>query len=428
MKRVAVLAAALAYAQAHALSPADALSASTTKLFLSGSPSVSGVLQAVMGANCTANSLTVYVDAATKGARHRVFTCTVNSTGAWAKQFGLGGKNVAIFKQEFGGSLAGVSPVATGTAIPFLSLANCDADGACSTEANVVPLLGYSDVEPAVFKQAAMLPVGVSAPTDAQLAKLTISPVLQQSFAVAVNDTLYAALQQKLGTSGVPHLSHVQLASLVGRNGLATTSATWGLLASQGDRRKGTQINVCRGKRGSGIQAVANIAFAGGCKASPEAPLEKSDADATAPGVSDQYKLYVDEAESMESVASCLNSVEGAGGYGVGYVSLLNPPRASDHWKVVGLSGAAPSPAAAAAGEYDYVYESTFQYATASYKAASADLKQLVSGLISEAGSPTIMAAAPANTRAALVPLVASHVSRGGDSCATLKINRDGEL
>lgn len=409
---------------AFALSTTDALNANTVKLYLSGSPSVSGVIQGVMASNCVANTLTIYADASTGGMRHHVYTCTVNTTGKLATSYSLGGKNIAIFKEEFGGSDSGVFPVATRSAIPFLDLNTCGSGVLCSGETSAVPLLGYSDLEPKVFNWASNIPTGVTPLNYTQSSSLTVQPVLQQPLAVAVNNLLYTTLQQMQGTSGVPFLTHTQINSLVNYGSLSTTYTTWGYVTSTADPLSGSQINVCKGTRGSGIQAMANIAFSGACTISPDIPFSHNDSDAPDISNTTTYALYVSELDSAQAVGGCLNQVEAAGGYGIGYVSLLNPPAASDNWKIIGVDGNPPSITTTGNGQYGDVYESTFQYVTTAYTAASADQRHLVSGLISEVGNPAVMALAPVNTRTALLPLTSSHVFRGfsGDSCANLKL------
>ena len=405
-------AAALIGSQASALSITDTNASGTVKVYASGASAVSNVLAGVFVQNC-ASSLDIYgskagvgnTDANT-GDSYRVYSCTLKAEADLdtdLKGKGLGGRNVAMWKRDAGGSAYGVFPVALGQLSNDLviSSTSCTATGSVAsyaagasrptfsftcTDVETVraPEMGFSDVEPAFF-------TGINVPDDlvatfggglsaGQLAALNIVPTFQTVFAVAVSNTLYTALQTAQATAGTPSIPQNVAGSLFrGELSDPTNGRGWHAL---GVAAPDSQVNICRRAPGSGTQAAANLQFSGfPCSAaSVGEPVRFDASDDPSNNVAGPFtggSLNVFEGSSTGNVRDCLSNANDQGAYAVGHVSRENAETAK--WKFVALDGVVPSRDNLKAGKYGYAVESTAQY-----------LKSLVTGLKATVpGNPT---------------------------------------
>ena len=468
LRLTALAAVALLASQAHALSPAVVAEASTVKVYMSGASALRNVIGGLFTQHCEAD-LDVYYSGVgvfggsnftNAGDAHRVYTCTMKATSPI-----LGGKKVALFKSDIGGSGQGVFPVYFGGAQSatrsFLNLTagTCGTRQAsvpnytCSTEQNQIPTAGVSDVEPAMFR-------GLNTPTDDpnypqdglsedQLSALSVVPLFQTVFGVAVNKGLRDAMQAKQGlTVGSdaeadrPSISYVEAASYFsGLLGDPSSGLGWQPIVGAADPLKDSRVNVCRRVQGSGTQASAN-AFLNTypCNASAGAIADSSYSDGglanAVASVGPTGNLFVFEGSSTGNVISCLGEAEKAGkkSYAIGHVSKENN-EAGSLWRHVKLDGVAPNRDNVKSGKYGYFFESTMQWHTEHVSTLSADQQAFVAEFAAEAGKPgslAKLAAATQNGVAALPDSYAgafgtgsaeemafgSRVTRGGNSCA----------
>ncbi len=417
IRSIAFAAAALVAAQAQAIT----LPAGTKTLYVSGSSALTPVIKAIFGTNCVGGStgVTTYTNAA---ADQLLYTCTVSKTTNFAKTINGGTApstdlSVAVFKRDAGGSIQGVNPVATNTAIAFLDEASVSVAGAnaSATTKNVVPQLGAADVEPALLQEALNLPAGTTALTPAQLSNLNTTTALLATFGIAVNNNLYTALQAAQSTSGVPSIPSNFIISLVNKNGVfASADKTWGNLLGTSDL---SQVNICRRSAGSGTQAGANLLF------TPynEAPVTTLDGDAGAATViGSGGVLYVNEAGSTGGVKTCLNNADKADAatYAIGYAGYENKPGSTDTWKFVNLDGVSPDIANAKAGLYSYAFENTFN----TNKSLSGNALAFANAIITEAANPAVIGNLTAALQTAVTPVSASQATRSGNSRNPLKV------
>jgi len=405
------------------------------------------------------------------------------------------GTDIAFFKTDQGGSAQGVFPVAFAVARPYLSTAvpnagtGCAGAGpaftGCTAAADALPNFGISDLEPAAFKgpnvpsfpqdpdAASYPPDGLS---ESQISALTVTPVVQTVFAVAVSSTLYNEMFAKQGlglitnprtaalctiadfndTVCVPSIGYAEARTYFG--GLATD---WRVLVRSADPLTRSPINVCRRVNGSGTQAASNVHLLQlGCNnaglLTPPADFSYSNPAVAQTSVQDTAaqltayltanitgnvaqpagtpsNVFVFEGPSNGDVVNCLNRASTVAGYAIGHVSRENVPGAGN-WRHIRLEGALPLRDNLKAGQYDYAFESTVQWVTSTFAALPANTRNLTQGLTNNFRLPASLQASlttSANGVAALPDSYAgdfgtgtaaeiafgSRVSRGGNSC-----------
>jgi len=462
--RSIALAALAAFAgQAFALTPAQVADAATVKVYVSGASALRNVIGGLFTQHCAAD-LDVYYSAVgtfggssftAAGDAHRVYSCTMTAGSPI-----LPGKKVAMFKSDIGGSGQGVFPVHAQSARSFLSLSTCGARVAtvpnytCNGEQTQVPMAGMSDVEPGLFKGVNVPQDGSNYPadglSDAQLAELNIAPLFQTVFGVAVNKALRNAMQTAQGlTAGSedaaqqPSMSLAQATSYFG--GYLTTPSAglgWQPIVAANDAKRASRVNVCRRVAGSGTQAAANAFLLGlPCNGSAYAPADSGYSDAglsnAVASVGATGEMFVFEGSSTGNVISCLNQAETNNAYAIGHVSKENAPATTGtigQWRHVKLDGVEPSRDNTKAGKYNYFFESTMQWNTATFDGLSSDQQDFLTAFRGEAGKPASLAKLSAATQNGVAALPESYagayaagtadeisfgsrVSRGGNSC-----------
>jgi hypothetical protein len=416
------------------------------------------------------------------------------------------GTDIAFFKTDQGGSAQGVFPVALpttplnapGTARPFLGLnlpTGCTAPAApsfpaitgCAAGPDAKPNFGISDLEPAAFKapnvptlpqdpDAALYPsTGL---TEDELATLTVTPVVQTVFGIAVNTLLYNEMfaKQGLGTRTNPRTGALCSTADFGddvcvpsmgyaeaRTYFGGAAPDWRLSVRATDPLTRSPVNICRRANGSGTQAASNVhllqigcntggtlpALADYTFSNPPVPFVNVQATAaqlttyltthitnnTAQPVGTPSNTFVFEGPSNGDVVNCLNRANTVGGYAVGHVSRENQP-GSNNWRHVKTEGALPLRDNLKAGGYDYAFESTVQWVTTGFAALSANQQNFIQGITNALKSPAALqatlSAAAAQGVAALPDSYAgdfgtgtaaeiafgSRVTRGGNSCS----------
>jgi hypothetical protein len=448
IRLIAATAAALIAGHAHALSPTVVGNASTIKVYAAGASAIRNIVGQIFLQNCASNLDIYYSDKSAGGSftsdgangdSHRVYTCTLkaeSSLEADLKGKGLGGQNVAFFKRDAGGSGQGVFPLATPS-----NAANLLVSDACTSTGNAAnfnsttgvttpsflckssetvraPDLGFSDVEPKLFK-GLNTPSGFNAIglSTAQAAGLTVVPTFQTVMAVAVSNSLYTAMQAAQGTSGMPSMPHAVMGSLT-RGELQDPAGGLGWQAL-GVANPEQQVNVCRRGPGSGTQAAANIMFSGyPCSALAQTPpavnSDSEYANTLTPASWTDGAFFVYEASSSGNVANCLTNANAAGGYAVGHISRDTAPTAN--WKFVALDGIEPSRDNLKSGKYEYAVESTAQYRTAAISALNAGTATdkakagLITGFAKAVGRPANMDKLAAATKDGLAALPSAGI------------------
>ena len=469
---IATLAAALlanGAANAAVIGPDDLAGAKV--VYISGASALRLSLAAAVQEVCN-NDFTVYFSKNTGGTtkdgdNHRAYACTLAANvGNYTA-----GTKLLVFKRDAGGSAQGVNPVALGTAIKHMKIdaATCVAGSVvsggstsvanfvCSTEEDKVSDAGISDVEPVMLNQPVNLAAG-QVPVD--LSTLSVGPLVQNIFGVAVNKKAYRALQEAQGLisagaaldesdAKIPSLpsTFVKGALTGGLNGSASSQRGWNLLIPKSVDASvdGKTVNVCRRAAGSGTQAASNIHFANNpCSAGGSSI---SGASGTV-GVRGSAVAVV-ENSSAGNVETCLGTtVENAtsadanpNAYGLAVLGMeVNPLRdAGDRgYRFVKLDGKLPKRTAALTGDYDFVFESTMQWNTNVVPAGS-DKAAFLTALRTNTGKPASLLATDVNTQNGVMspPLsygtraslpadqlaFASRVSRtAGNSCTALKL------
>jgi hypothetical protein len=508
---IAIAAAMLAAASSSFAAPAVVVdNAATVRIYMAGATALRNtiagiVLNDICGGTASNNTTTLYnmTESGTGYAFAGNFwaiTCKVTAAGG-AKIGVPANTSVAFFKSDAGGSAQGVFPVYFGTQRPFVEpadLSKCVATTAdrlytaCPATRLATPMLGMSDVEPKLFA-GANVPNDIldnsddtypsAGLTDSQITELTVTPVVQTLFAVAVNNILYNDMFAKQGlgakfssagalctTSSTDENCVPSIGQAEGRGIFAGSEANWRQLSNNAALID-SQVNVCRRVQGSGTQAAANLQFAGfPCNSAALSPADFTFSSSAAPeavssaknttesgktigqylidnmgggtgtGPMPQSTTFYFEGPGTGDVISCLNAAQKAGGYAIGHVSKENVPATSGtigQWKHVKLEGALPDGNLAKQGRYDYVVESTIQYKTSAFSGLSAAQKSFITGFTSEIAKPDSLAKLPAANQNGVLALptayagafgtgttneikFGSRVSRGGNSCQPL--------
>ncbi len=478
----------------------------TVKVVMTGATALRATIAGLMlndicGGSAANNTTTLYnVSETTSGfsfaGNYWAIACRVTADGG--AKVGLAENTpVVFFKTDNGGSAQGVFPVYFNVERPQVE----PKPSACTTVvtpdrvyrgcANTrleKPNFGVSDVEPALF-QGPNVPNNDPLDTEddqypdsglspSQLAELTVTPVVQTVFAVAVNNALYDAMFAKQGLGAKFSSTGVQcttastdencvpsIGRAEARSFFAGTEANWRMLVPAADPKIDSQVNICRRVNGSGTQASANVHLMEfPCNASALPPADWTFSSSAAPeavsasqsrtesgltmlqyaqanmggagGTMPSGTTFVFEGPGTGDVITCLNTANSNSGYAIGHVSRENVP-GSAQWKHVRLEGALPSRDNAKAGRYDYFVESTIQYLNSAFATFTPQQQSFVTGFIAQARTPDALARlSPANQQGvAALPdsfkgafgtgtaneiAFGSRVTRAGNSCNPL--------
>lgn len=463
--KLQLIALAALSAIAGTASAAPAVNVSTaTKVYMSGATalrnSISGLAyNDICGGSANA-SLTVYnmtlgtgTNAPTPNGNQWAIACNLPA----AFNGIAAGTPVVLFKSDAGGSAQGVFPVANGESRPMVNatnIANCTPTGTlpanvadkqyngCPTNNNQIPHFGVSDLEPGFF-------TGLNVPNDPldadddnypslglsadTLATMTIEPVVQTVFGVAVNTALYQAMQAAQISAGTLAASCQNLTTdvcqpSIGKSVAATYfagfSPDWSYLVGSTGANADGQVNICRRVQGSGTQAAANrylmeyptnlqgltpadfsySSLAGGSQTSSLWTSAQIDAYINQYVANTPGNTFVFEGPGTGDVVKCLNRAQAVGGYAIGHVSKENAPGANN-WRHVKLDGVSPSRDNAKVGNYDYFFESTLQYRTAFVNAQPATVKNYVIGFTAEMKKASALAKLSSTTQQGVLVL-----------------------
>jgi hypothetical protein len=348
MKLVAALAAVCAGGSAYALPP-DATH--SINLVVAGASAQRNTFQQEFTAICQAATLNLYQASPTANQDFRAYSCTLNTTGLPAS---IAGRNAIVYYRSEGGSVYGVGPLAKNQQVKRLlvnsscttaappAFGNCTVtgynlttDSATGNLANSLVDLGVSDVEPSRFVGENWPAAGTSAlgtqPTNTQFNTLNSQTATGTVFGILVNSAL-----------AVDDLSRQDVNSIfTGQYG------SWDQVADMNNAVDATgEITVCRREPGSGTQTSASIYFNGqGCPVgypfvtAPSGPL---------------FENPVVENGTSTTMNTCVSTRPGS----IGIQTYTVTPPAGTKW--VTINGKLPGKVAAALGDYDFWFESTF--------------------------------------------------------------------
>ncbi|GFE84264.1 hypothetical protein GCM10011487_62640 [Steroidobacter agaridevorans] len=348
VKIAAALAAVCAGGSAYALPPDTA---HQINLVVAGASAQRNTFQQEFTAICQAGTLDLYQASPTTNQDFRAYSCTLNASGLPAS---IAGRSAIVYYRSEGGSVYGVGPLAKNLQVKRLlvnssctratppSFGGCSVSGYnLTTDAgsgnltNSVVDLGVSDVEPARFVGENWPAVGTSAlgaePTNTQFNTISSQTATGTVFGILVNSSV-----------AVTDLSRQDINSIfTGQYG------TWDQVADADNTTGPTgEITVCRREPGSGTQTSASIYFNGqGCPggypfvAFPSGPL---------------FGNPVIENGTSSSMNTCVANNPSA----IGIQTYTAAAPAGTKW--VTINGKQPGKVAAALGDYDFWFESTF--------------------------------------------------------------------
>lgn len=438
------LAALAVIGSAHALTPAEVVAARTDGSLKEIKISGASALRLALGGFIQADlaqpgTLDVFFNN-TAGNDHRAYSFRLNQKiGAWDV-----GTPILITKRDLGGSGQGVGPLITADATQL----HMKVDGACTVNAlGASPALdiqkpgyfcsgtiagladaGLSDVEPALLEAT------VNAGAGRNVSNLDSEGFVQNIFGVAVNKKLYLALQKAQGLVAasatvvdedaakqpslpIPFVRGALTGQLLGND--PTTKKGWNLVVptSVDAAIMSKKINVCRRAAGSGTQAASNAFFANN-------PCGGADiySPANAGGsIGATGALAVVAGSSTGAVESCLGTTaQNAAGdaYALGVIGRENNPLANGGdkgYRFVKLSGVAPERANVINSSYEFVVESTMQWAKTGANAPTGDKLTLLKLLRNNMGKASVLAGLDIDFQAGLAASPSTIVGTWAD-------------
>lgn len=436
------LAALAAIGSAQALTPAEVVAERTAgnlkEIKITGASALRLALGGFIQADLAqAGTLDVYFNDAT-GANNRAYAFRLNQTiGSWTP-----GTPILITKRDAGGSGQGVGPLIIADA----TQTHMKVDGACTVAAGgVSPATdiqkpgffcsatvagladaGLSDVEPA------LLEANINAGLNRSTANLDSEGFVQNIFGVAVNKKAYLALQKAQGlvdpsataidedaakqpSLPIPFVRGALTGQLAGND--ATFKKGWNLVIPGALDKK---INVCRRTAGSGTQAASNVFFANNpCSADGYVP------SIAGGSISAVGSLGVVAGGSTGNVETCIGTTaENASGtaYALGVIGRENNPRPTVNgvqqdkgYRFVKLNNVAPERANVVNGSYEFVVESTMQWAKTGVNAPSGEKLDLLKLLRGNMGKATILAGLDVDFQAGLAASPSTIVGAWAD-------------
>ena len=434
-------------------------SAFSADFYLSGSSALQKVVAKAIANNCS--PLTTFpgqngspaagpLDNADGQSQTR-YVCTAASGNSW----GVTAGTVFNIYMNTQGSAYGVFPVAGNTAINFIDPTTCTGaptgTGTATTCTGVAlhtPDAGLSDLEPTMFNDASNHPVAATnnAPAGTVFSKLfvgqTVSPssfasskiAAVQTFGLAVNNALLAALQadQGLSSTQIPTVSSSAFATIYSP-GYETSGLGWTpLLPNSSATVQQNQVNICSRLPGSGTRASAQAFFMQVPFSNFAQPFGTSAADNSdstflgdSVGQNNAGGYAIGEYDNSAAVAGCVTGAS-SGAFAIGLLSTDRASGGSNNFTFVNLDGSVANASAARFGKYQWVYEAYFNvnkgssnqtFANSFYNAFKTPAN------ITALGSPStngVMAAVLNCGGANVNNAVCSHVSRGGNARSAL--------
>ena len=436
LKLLAAACGAALCGQALALTPAVTDSASTVKIYATGSSAAGRVLTALSSSDCASVSGVSTADFYRfSGDTSNVFgiSCTLNASAGGGSS-GLGGKQVFFAYNSAGGSAFGVYGVAkeivpstgalnTAAAAteqrPQLTnlAASCDAGQViagnpgktytCTSTANQWSDIGITDTEPALHNLDINTPPALAGQTVSsdESALLDSKSAFQQVFGVAVSQALYndlQAMQFALGqiptATSVPSLSKSAVANYLS-GAFQDPSSNFGwqplfLTSTLGIPTKASgQVKICTRVPGSGTKSGANAYFLNNpCGGGANSLLPATAAQNSA-------GFNVSESTGTGGVQSCLTAA-GSTSYAIGIVGHDNAAGTGGVGaQFVAIDGVAPSRDNAKNGLYDWFVETFMQwnptyisnFKTVTGGATASQVLAYLNDFRTRSGSPDVM-------------------------------------
>lgn len=418
---------------AHALTPSELQSERAAgrlkEVYLSGSSSLRLHVAAFMQNRCTPPTFDVYFSGTgenASGGNHRAYACRLGApVGSWAV-----GTPILLVKRDLGGSFQGIQPIANAAPIDFMRVdTTCGPTGRptpaldievpgyfCPDTMARVPDGGLTDVEPERLQQAVNLP----APFEpAPLQGVTTLLFGQVVHGVAVNNTLYRALQESQGLiargaaqdddpAKRPVLSTRFVASALSGHlsGSSADKRGWNLVvdALADPRAVDKQVNVCRRSIGAGIQAAAQLHFLNaGCvppgTSASHMPVGQTvgtlnSLPVPSPALQAMGTLAWHMNVHTEEAEACLGRMVeelSGGAYGMALIARENNPlpragRADKGYRFVKLDRTAPTLETAQDGRYPLVFTSYLNF-----RNTGDEVSRFLSSMRSMAVSPVLL-------------------------------------
>ncbi|QPF73072.1 hypothetical protein G8A07_09185 [Roseateles sp. DAIF2] len=425
---VIALASLAALGSAQALTPAEVVAernaGNLKEVRIAGASALRLALGGYLQEVANPTTLDVYFNDAA-GANHRAYAFRLAvQVGNWPA-----GTAVLVTKRDAGGSGQGVGPIITADA----TQAHMVVDASCVATANASPATdiqkptftcagtagaladaGLSDVEPA------LLEAPINAGANRAVDNLDAAGFVQNVFGVAVNKKLYLALQKAQGlVSGndidedaakqpsIPatFVRGALTGQLLGSN---AQKKGWNLLipTSVDAAVNSKKVNVCRRTAGSGTQAASNAYFANNPCGGASAYIPSN---AGGGAISATGALTIVAGASTGNVEDCLGkTAQDAAGdaYALGVIGRENNPRANGGdkgYRFVKLSGVAPERANVINGSYEFVTESTMQWAKSGANAPTGDKLEFLKTLRANIGKASVLAQLDPDLQAGLV-------------------------
>lgn len=439
MQIAAAVAAALGASSAVLAAP-PALStaaAAPNVLYVAGSSAAkNGIIAALQTNLCggATNALTLS-SSSTGNTNFFAVSCTVASTGPSS----LVGQVATVYYRDEGGSVVGALPIVSGKSIYTLNLNDTTnipscASGATACAPNVsgssalngtadsfggavikkAVQLGITDLEPTVFVND-NYPSGYQTSvygtaSATQLGSLNTSPLFQQVFGLFVNVSG--------GLFGSPQPTSINVPKAVLTNILQGFVTDWSTASNTSGNALTTAseaITVVNREAGSGSRAGASIYFTG-----YECVASTTDIADPAGATGDFF--------STGNVLAQANKVAGS----ITYASIDNFNTSSfPNLALVAIDGIVPTNLNAAAGQYDYWFESTAVTASGLSTSSAALASWLIGELQTEATAPHLIDvnAIPGqstNNPALPVSGTASTLTSGGTPIYVSQFTRSG--
>ena len=318
-------------------------------LVVAGGSAQREAFRSLISSMCRSGTFSMYQATPAANQDFRAYSCTLS-----AGTPSIAGRNAIVYYRSEGGAVYGVGPLAKNIQVSRLlvntacvsagtELYNCPVSGYnlttdTATSGNLVKSLvdlGVSDVEPSRFVGENWPASGTSLlgaePTATQLNTLASQTTLGTVYGVLVNSNVPVA-----------DLSRQDVAAIFNGN-----YGLWSQVADPSNAVDATgEITVCRGVEGSGAQVAASIYFNDyGC------PI--GDPFVTAP-IGPIFENPVIESATDTAMSTCIATHPNS----IGVQTYTATAPTGTKW--VTINGKAPSKLAAALGDYDFWFESTF--------------------------------------------------------------------
>ncbi|MFY9512655.1 MAG: hypothetical protein WAQ05_16935 [Rubrivivax sp.] len=243
-------------------------------------------------------------------------------------------------------------------------------------------------------------------------------PVQQRLYGVAASLPLYRAMQVAQGlptddqAQNRPSINTAMVRGYLGGNFVGSKRG-WGHLVGGADAKVSSQINICRLRAGSGVQAATNLTFVQypcNGQAGSLADFTYSDQpDAGIDGIGTSGDIQVVDATVEREVEQCLGTASDRGAYALGTVSLGRFPTdltaANATHRFLRLDGAAPTRDLAKVGRYAFMTQAFMRWNGGHVATLSAPLQALIKNYPALQRNPDLLAQAGSWSEGMMAPL-----------------------